>query len=117
MPDLSSQEAPEDLDWELHAWTEVNLDTFKELCDQLKERAIGFEGGRGWKGSGENPSCDPVSHVLAFSSPCIFCAQEVEALKKKDNDERKQQENSQLHKHSHGSAKTRLEGNLMVAAH
>ena len=39
MPDLSSQEAPEDLDWELHAWTEVNLDTFKELSDQLKERA------------------------------------------------------------------------------
>eukprot|EP00434_Breviolum_minutum_P033111 symbB.v1.2.029296.t1/scaffold3192.1/size63200/1 len=48
-----NKEAPEDLDWELHAWTEVNLDTFKELSDQLKE---------------------------------------VEAIKKKDNDERKQQD-------------------------
>eukprot|EP00435_Cladocopium_sp_Y103_P021946 s3346_g5.t1 len=45
------KETPNELDWELHAWTEVSLDSFKDLSDQLKE---------------------------------------IEAMKKKDQDERKQ---------------------------
>jgi len=32
-----SPNGPNEVDWELHAWTEVSLDSFKDLSDQLKE--------------------------------------------------------------------------------
>ena len=34
------QESPNEMDWEFHAWTEVSLDSFKDLSDQLKESLV-----------------------------------------------------------------------------
>ena len=38
--DAEGQESPNEVDWELHAWTEVSLDSFKDLSDQLKESFV-----------------------------------------------------------------------------
>ena len=35
-----SPNGPNEVDWELHAWTEVSLDSFKDLSDQLKEPLV-----------------------------------------------------------------------------
>ena len=35
-----SPNGPNEVDWELHAWTEVSLDSFKDLSDQLKESLV-----------------------------------------------------------------------------
>lgn len=78
MPHRWLQESPNEVDWELHAWTEVSLDSFKDLSDQLKESLVVLPPQRGTPATGNprngtsfKPSWDPLG-VDQNASPLSF---------------------------------------------